>query len=85
MNASCYLLIGMHSRRILGVHMKEPSYTIAEFCDAENICRGMYYKLKRAGKGPREMAVGTHKRISHAARIDWQRDREVEAARQKSG
>ena len=60
--------------------MTAPSYTIGEFCIAERISRPMYYKLKHAGKGPREMQVGTHKRISPEARVEWQREREAEAA-----
>jgi hypothetical protein len=55
------------------------SKTIDEFCTAERISRAMYYKLRRLGKGPREMAVGTHRRISPEAQADWRRDREAEA------
>jgi hypothetical protein len=37
----------------------DPSYTIDEFCTAERISRGMYYKLKGAGKGPDEFYWAT--------------------------
>ncbi len=62
--------------------MPNPSETIDEFCIAERISRGMYYKLKRMGKGPREMAIGTHKRISPEAHAGWRREREADAQAQ---
>jgi hypothetical protein len=60
--------------------MDANSKTIDEFCTAERISRGMYYKLKRDGKAPREMAVGTAKRISPEAQAEWRREREAEGA-----
>jgi hypothetical protein len=36
----------------------DSSYTIGEFCAAERISRGMFYKLKDAGKAPRMFYVG---------------------------
>lgn len=59
-----------------------PSETIAEFCRAERISHGMYYKLKAAGKGPVEYYLGTHPRISPEAHAQWRREREAEAAAQ---
>lgn len=53
-----------------------PSYTIAEFCAAERFTRPYYHKLKREGRGPREMRDGRLVRISHKARLDWQKMRE---------
>jgi hypothetical protein len=52
------------------------SLSIDQFCAAENINRSMYYKLRRLGLGPREMAVGAVRRISAKAREDWHRQRE---------
>ena len=59
----------------------DASLTISDFCASERISRAMYYKLKRDGKGPREMAVGSHKRISPEARADWRREREQDGTR----
>jgi len=56
------------------------SYTVNEFCQAEKICRATYYNLKKAGKGPRVMRVGSQDRITSEARANWQRKREADAA-----
>jgi hypothetical protein len=60
--------------------MHDPSLSIDQFCEAENISRSMLYKLWRQGKGPRWFNVGVARRISHDARIEWRRAREAEAA-----
>jgi hypothetical protein len=60
----------------------EASYTIDEFCKAERISRAFLYKLWANGKGPRYYLVGTVRRISHEARLEWQQQFEVAA---KSG
>lgn len=54
----------------------EPSYTITSFCRAEGFTRPEYYKLKRNGRGPKEMRNGRCIRISHRARLDWQKKME---------
>lgn len=64
--------------------MEPAAYSIDEFCRAHGISHGMYYKMKRQGAGPREMAVGTHKRISREAAADWRREREAEASARQS-
>jgi hypothetical protein len=51
----------------------EPSYTIGEFCEAERISRPKYYELKNQGLGPREMRHERMVRISHQARLEFQR------------
>ena len=57
------------------------SYTIAQFCRAEQIDRDTYYEMKKEGRGPREMRPAERApRISAEARRDWQRARETEAA-----
>lgn len=56
------------------------TYTIDEFCAAERISRSHLYGLWREGKGPRFYRVGSHRRISAQARLDWQREREAEAS-----
>ena len=60
----------------------EASYTIDEFCEAERISRAMLYKLWCQGKGPRFYYVGTVRRISHEARLEWHQQFETAA---KSG
>jgi hypothetical protein len=55
------------------------AFTIAEFCQRNGISRGMFYKIKATGKGPRLMEIGSHKRISAEAEFDWKRAREADA------
>jgi hypothetical protein len=57
--------------------MPDQSYTVNEFCAAERISRAMLYKLWNEGNGPRFYQVGTHRRISHQARIEWQQAMEA--------
>jgi hypothetical protein len=57
-----------------------PSYSVDGFAEAENISRSMVYKLWSQGKGPRFYYVGNVRRISHQARIEWQREREADVA-----
>jgi hypothetical protein len=60
----------------------EPSYTVDEFCHAERISRSMIYKAWQEGWGPRFYLNGVSRRITHAARLEWQRQREEHAARE---
>ena len=53
------------------------SYTVEEFCEVERMSRSMLYKLWKEGKGPKFYWVGTVRRISHEARIEWQRQLEA--------
>ena len=55
----------------------EASYTIDEFCEAERISRAFLYKLWSQGKGPRFYYVGSVRRISHEARLEWHRQLEA--------
>lgn len=59
---------------------QEPSYTVDEFCQAERIGRVLFYKLLKSGRGPRIMKIGARTTISHAARLEWHRLMESEAA-----
>ena|SRR5258707_14555388 len=61
----------------------EPSYTIDEFCRVECISVEYYYKLKKLGRTPREMRLGGLIRITHRARLDWQRARENPTGEEK--
>jgi hypothetical protein len=58
----------------------EPSYTVDEFCAAEKISRVKLYLFWKEGKGPRYYLNGRCRRVTHQARIDWQREREAETA-----
>jgi hypothetical protein len=53
--------------------------TIQIFCLKNRISVAMYYLLKSQGKGPREMAVGRKRLISHEAAEAWRIEREAEA------
>lgn len=54
----------------------QPSYTIKEFCALERISTVTYCKLRAQGRGPREMRLNAAIRITHQARLDWQRQNE---------
>ena len=55
------------------------AFTVAEFCTAHRISRGMLYKMWKAGAGPRWMWVGSKRIISCEAAGDWRRQCEAEA------
>jgi hypothetical protein len=57
--------------------MSDQSYTVKSFCEAERISRAMLYRLWAHGQGPRFYMVGTVRRISPEARVEWQREREA--------
>ena len=59
----------------------DPSLTIGEFCQLERISRSLLYRMWQDGKGPRYHLVGSHRRISAAARAEWHRQQEAEAER----
>ena len=64
--------------------MSDPNFTpysVDEFCAAERMSRVSLYEHWKRGKGPRFYLNGRCRRITHAARLDWQREREAEAAR----
>ena len=51
---------------------------IETFCKDHGISRATYYNLKRAGKAPVEMAVGSRRLISDEAAERWRRERETD-------
>lgn len=51
------------------------AYTIDTFCDAYEISRATYYRLKTAGQGPEEIYIGNSPRITVAAAQEWERRR----------
>ena len=60
------------------------SYTVEEFCLAERKSRSQFYNELRDGKGPRYYRNGNKIRITHQARLDYQREREPEAAQERT-
>ena len=56
------------------------SFTVPEFCEAVNISRSTYEKLKRQRRNPVEMVIGKSIRISQAAAEDWICEREKDRA-----
>ena len=50
--------------------------SIPEFCDAHGISEGFYFKLKKQGKGPREMKVGARTLITLESAAEWRCERE---------
>lgn len=61
------------------------SYTVDEFAEAERMSRSMLYKLWGRGEGPRFFMVGNVRRITHEARIEWQRSMEAATASNEGG
>jgi hypothetical protein len=55
------------------------AYTIPEFCEAHRISQSMYFKLRNAGLGPREMRAMRKVMISVEAAQEWRRAREIAA------
>jgi hypothetical protein len=46
--------------------------TVAEWCAARRLSKGMFYKLRRMGRAPRTYTVGTRRFISQEADAEWQ-------------
>lgn len=67
-------------RAIAPFKVSDASLTIDQFCQAENISRSMLYRAWSEGWGPKFYRVGVTRRITHRARIEWQHEREAEAA-----
>jgi predicted DNA-binding transcriptional regulator AlpA len=57
------------------------AYKVPEFCEAHGMSQSAYYELKREGRGPREMRIGSKGvRISKEAAEEWRRRMEEIAA-----
>lgn len=52
------------------------AFTVTSFCKAHEISTPTYYRLRKEGKGPREMRIGSEVRISVEAAAEWRRARE---------
>jgi hypothetical protein len=57
------------------------SETLAEFCASVKISRAKYFKMRKEGRGAREMRDGRWVRITPKAKRDWCRQRERERKR----
>jgi hypothetical protein len=55
----------------------EQAITVDEFCFARRMSKSLYYKLKVAGRGPRELRLGRLVRITAAAARDFDLANEV--------
>jgi hypothetical protein len=54
------------------------AHSIPSFCASNLISEQYYFKLKRNGKGPREIRLGKRVIITPEAEADWRREREAE-------
>jgi hypothetical protein len=52
---------------------------ISGFCARNGISKAHYYNLRKAGRGPREMRLGSRVLITRDAGRDWRREREAES------
>ena len=73
------------SRGGTALGVSDPSYTVDQFCAAEQMSRSMLYKAWSEGWGPAFYWVGVTRRITHRARLEWQREREADAAAERNG
>ncbi len=46
-------------------------YSVAEFCRAYGVSRSMFYKLRKAGTGPRTCTIGRKTLVSATAAREW--------------
>ena len=46
-------------------------YSVAEFCHAYGVSRSMFYKLQKAGTGPRLCKVGRKTLVSARSASEW--------------
>jgi hypothetical protein len=62
------------------------AHTIPSFCQSNAISESLYFKLKREGRGPREINLDGRIIITPEAEADWRREREAEtqAKRQRA-
>jgi hypothetical protein len=58
------------------------AHNIPSFCVSNDISESEYFKLKREGKGPREIKLGKRTLITPEAEQDWRCEREAETMAQ---
>ncbi len=49
----------------------KPTFTIPQFCDDHNISRAFFYKLTKAGEGPRITKLGRRTLVTAEAAAAW--------------
>jgi hypothetical protein len=54
------------------------AHTRLSFCASNHISESLYFKLKRQGRGPREIELDGRIIITPEAEADWRREREAE-------
>jgi hypothetical protein len=54
------------------------AHTRLSFCSSNKISESFYFKLKRQGKGPREIELDRRIIITPEAERDWRAEREAE-------
>jgi hypothetical protein len=54
-------------------------FTREEFCAAHRIGRTMYHELRKSGKGPDEIKIGTRVLITKESAARWRAARDAEA------
>ena len=59
------------------MHITNQAQSVDEFCKANSISASMFYKLAKAGKGPRIMKVGRRTLISSEAANEWRKQMET--------
>ena len=50
---------------------KTKAKSVRDFCAAYDFSKSMFYKLRKAGKGPRIIKVGNRTLITEDAEADW--------------
>lgn len=56
------------------------AYTVLEFCRAHRLSESLYYKLRKAGHGPRETKLNSKVTISVEDAATWRKERASAAA-----
>ena len=54
------------------------AFTLNKFCETHGISRAMFYKLVKAGQGPRFAKIGSKVLITTEAAAEWLRARELD-------
>jgi hypothetical protein len=68
-----------------GAKLMDKALTIAEFCSANRISQGLFFKLKRRGEAPAEFRVGRRVLITTEAADKWRQEREITRATPPQG
>jgi hypothetical protein len=60
------------------------AHTRPSFCASNAISESLYFKLKRQGRGPREIELDGRIIITPQAEADWRREREAETTERRA-